>query len=260
MPSFMDFPPELRNMVYELVLVQDKTISFGSKSPLPPDSPGINRVPTQHLKTLIPLTQVSRQLRDETTPILFARNTFKVLLSTKKHDGPLTQFARQLRSSNAPVLFDPLSHETQPGYLTWGDENAALWAKIAREEALMRIRHLCVDRENADTIPGWRRMAHLYPIPNESEPTSTSSFLPHEWYLHAITLKCKHLVCTTWDIDFQEPFLHCASTRYTGFSSEPRSLNGCEKCWRFLREWRSDHLRGGGVLTREHFLKLVWYV
>lgn len=271
----MDLPPELRNMVYELVLVQDQAISFGNKSPLPSDSPAINTEPTHHLKSLLALTQVSRQLRDETTPVLFGRNTFQVLLSTKRHDGPLTQFKRQLRSVESPVLFDLDSAETPPGHLTYGDQNAALWATIARKEALMHIRQLSVDVELAESIPRWSRMQHLYATP--SEPTAggrsfphewylaprernTDNFSPYEWYTHAIAPRCIPYQSTTWRIDYEERSLQHASIRKTGVPWDRRTPLNCGGCHDSLWRWGNDYIKSGDILTREHFLRLIWSV
>lgn len=243
-------------MVYELALVHNEHISFGNTGALPADSPAKNPEPTRHLKTLLPLTQVSRQLRDETTPILFARNTFRVLLSTRIHAGPLTQFKRMLRSAK-PELFDLFSITFRPGCLTYGDHKAAAWARVARKEALMHIRRLAVDIEQADSVPRWRYMQYLYQIP--PEPATGRFFSPQEWSLHAVRLECRIFECATWIVDFETRRVRCASVRKCSEGWNRRKRSPCQACKRMLREWGSDQTVRGDFLTKEHFLRLVGY-
>jgi hypothetical protein len=80
MPNFEDMPRELRDMVYKEALVSDEPISFGNHGA----RPSTPRTARNSLAEYLPLTQVSRALRDEATPILFKLNTFAVLLSTQK--------------------------------------------------------------------------------------------------------------------------------------------------------------------------------
>jgi hypothetical protein len=77
--KFMDLPLELRLDIYEYILVSDEPISFGNRSAfLHP--PMTSLAITNPLGRYLPLTQVSRQIRDETTPLLYGQNTFNVLL------------------------------------------------------------------------------------------------------------------------------------------------------------------------------------
>jgi len=78
MPSLLDLPAELRNAIYTEVLVYHKPIEFRRERPYQPE------IRTQDWDASIALhgpehhalTQVSRQLRSETLPILYGANTF----------------------------------------------------------------------------------------------------------------------------------------------------------------------------------------
>jgi hypothetical protein len=260
MPSLMDLPAEVRNMIYEPVLVQDEEISFGNISGLL-RPPKITTAFTNHLAMLLPLTQVSVQIRDETTPMLFGRNTFNVVLTTHKHEGPRTQLNRQHRSAETKVFFDETSASTAPGHLTYGDRRAAAWIKIARPEAIKHIQRLTVEVEKADLVTRWPHLRHLYETPNISQE-ALRVFAPSRWYSHAIELRCPGLDTNVWSIDCKENRIHCKEVVRVGagfgFLGSQQSAKPCDRCRMMLLEWGLDR-QFDGELRRGHFLGLVWY-
>jgi hypothetical protein len=246
-----------RNMVYELALVSDEEISFGNVSGLlcPPK---ISTAFTNHLAAYLPLTQVSKQIRDETTPMLFARNTFNVVLTTHVHEGPLTQLKRQRSSVETKALLDEASASADSGHLTYGDRHAAAWIKNARPEALKHIQRLTIEVVKADLIARWQRLQHLYKIPDSSQD-SLGDFSPSQWYFHAIELKCPGLDTNIWSVDCKEKRVECKEVvpiERPGLGSQPPA-KPCVKCCMMLSGWCVDSAFDGGV-SREHFLNLVW--
>ena len=256
--TFFDLPAELHIIIYELILVQDEDISFGNVSALlrpPRTTPAL----TNHLGPYCPLTHVSKRVRDETTPILFGRNTFHVLLSTHKHDGPLTQMIRQRRSTKTKSLFDDASASTAPGHLTYGDRNAAAWARNARPEALACIQRLTIEVEKADLVARWQHLRHLYKAPGGyQEPLGV--FSPTRWYLHAIELRCWGLDTIVWTVDCKEKRIFCKEIQRVGpdWPSARQQPKSCERCRSMLLEWGVDREIEEGF-NKEHFLGLIWY-
>jgi hypothetical protein len=267
MPSFEDLSPELRNMIYELRLISAEPISFGNIGAhvKPPNTP---TTVTNHLKDYLPLTQVSRQLREETTAMLFGRNTFKVVLSTKKTPGPLTQVGRQLRSkqsNNIPFEeFDLDSSKTSPGSLTYGDAEAAAWTRVAQDAAISYIQRLTVVIENADSVARWLQLHHLYPDPVDSEEAQAGLFSPKDWYEHTIDVgchSCNRFTVATWSVDLEQRKVRRTEIRrilprYRRFTTVP---SPCLKCKKMLKDWGRDYSAEGHVMAREHLLRLVWY-
>jgi hypothetical protein len=267
MPSLEDCPPELRNMINELALVSYEPISFGNiGANLNPQNP--STAVTNHLKTYLPLTQVSRQLREETTAMLFGHNTFEVVLSTKKTDGPLTQVGRQLRSETTKVPFEQFdldSSKTSPGSLTYGDAKAAAWTRVASDAALSWIQRLTIVIENADSVPRWLHLQHLYKTPIESESEKKFGvFSPKSWYDHAIDVgctSCNRSTVATWTVDLeQRQVCRTEIRRILAHRQRFHTVPGpCLKCKKMMKDWGREFTTNGDVMTREHFLKLVWY-
>lgn len=246
-------------MIYENVLVSDEEISFGSTGQwLHP--PQTSTAITNPLKNYLPLTQVSRQLRDETTPMLFGRNTFKVLLSTQK-DEALAQASleKNIPRMKKPRLLGLLNSEAIPGSLTYGDRNAAAWTRIARPDAVAQIQHLTIEIENADSIARWWHLQQLYNI--MSGPETNKVFSPRAWYLHAIKLYCKCFEVATWTVDFKEGRVRCESIKQVSpleWQSR-RAGRPCRTCEQLLRNWCKDYSAEGETLSKDHLLKLIWY-
>jgi hypothetical protein len=267
MPSFEDLSPELRNMIYELRLISSEPISFDNTGAhvKPPNTP---TTVTNHLKDYLPLTQVSRQLREETTAMLFGRNTFKVVLSTKKTPGPLTQVDRQLRSKQSNGVpfegFDLDSSKTSPGSLTYGDAEAAAWTRVAQEAAISYIQRLTVVIENADSVARWLQLHHLYPDPVDAEEKQAGLFSPKDWYEHTIDVgchSCNRFTVATWSVDLEQRQVRRTEIRrllprYRRFTTVP---SPCLKCKKMLKDWGRDYSAEGDVMAREHLLRLVWY-
>jgi hypothetical protein len=266
MPSFEDLSAELRNMVYELRLISDEPISFGNiVAHVKP--PNTSTTVTNHLKDYLPLTQVSRQLREETTAMLFGRNTFKVVLSTKKTAGPLTQVGRQLRSKQSNGVpfeeFDLDSSKTFPGSLTYGDAEAAAWVRVAQDAAISYIQRLTIVIENADSVARWLQLHHLYPDPVDLEEQS-GLFSAKDWYDHTIDVgchSCNRFTVATWSVDLEQRQVRRTEIRrilphYRRFTTIP---SPCLKCKKMLKDWGRDYSADGDVMAREHLLKLVWY-
>jgi hypothetical protein len=267
MPSFEDCPPELRNMIYELALVSYEPISFGNiGANLNPPNP--STAVTNHLKTYLPLTQVSRQLREETTAMLFGRNTFEVVLSTKKTDGPLTQVGRQLRSKTTKVPFEQFdldSSKTSPGSLTYGDAEAAAWTQVASDAALSWIQRLTIVIENADSVPHWLHLRNLYKSPTDfNSEEKFGVFSPKSWYDHAIYVgctSCNRSIIATWTVDLeQRQVCRTEFRRVLAHRQRFHTMPGpCLKCKKMMKDRGREFTTNGDVMTREHFLKLVWY-
>jgi hypothetical protein len=265
MPSFEDCPPEIRNLIYELALVSDEPISFGNIGAYENvDPPNTSNVVTNHLKTYLPLTQVSRQLREETTPMLFGRNTFEVVLSTKKTRGPLTQVGRQLRSKRKFREFDLDSSKTSPGTLTYGDAEAAAWTRVASDAALSWIEHLSIVIENADSVSRWHHLRHLYKTPIDSGEKKPGVFSPKSWFDHVIDAgnkSCNRFTIATWSIDLEQRQIRRTDIART-LPDKQRSQKmpkPCLKCKNMMKDWGREFTTSGDILTRGHLLKLVWY-
>lgn len=135
MPSFLDLPPELRNVIYELALTHD--LPFSIKG-IYPDYHGHGATTTLKRKHLA-LTQVNRQLRTEALPIFYSSNSFTICLQ--------------------PVCVKYLG--TKKGRVidifrrSYGDVVTAKWLKVLTNEAVREIRSLrvyvaCVTRWKGD--------------------------------------------------------------------------------------------------------------
>jgi hypothetical protein len=264
MPNFEDMPRELRDMVYKEALVSDEPISFGNHGA----RPSTPRTALNSLAEYLPLTQVSRALRDEATPILFKLNTFAVLLSTQKSRALTTALSnlpsRKNRHLRNRALLALTSDPNLTGSLTYGDAAAALFARVARTQALSLIRTLTVSVENADSIPTWQLLEPLYAT--FTGPEKRKFFSPRDWHHHAVTLQCSQFDTAIFTVDFARrrvdrgPIVQAPSLDGTAFAGGgPR--RPCRACKAMLRMWGSDYsAEGGKRLRREQLLKLVWYV
>lgn len=188
--KFMDLPLVLRLTIYDTVLVSDEPISFGNKSALlhpPMTSPAI----TNHLGKYLPLTQVSRQIRDETTPILYGQNTFDVVLrSVKTRVRPPPQLTRSNANFKAEIALRDRILDHSPCSLAYGDHHAAAWALIARPDAIAHLQRLSVTIEKADLNTRWKHYHQLTLSSSNLNLEWTGVFSARSWHLHAMELKC----------------------------------------------------------------------
>ena len=257
-PKFMDLPLELRLDIYELVLPTNEELSFGNMS-------AYIRPPmtcfalTGHFGQYLPLTQVSRQVRDETNPILYGKNDFECILrSNKVAEAPPKQLTRTRRSAkkNAKWVadYDPVY------YLTYGDRYAAAWARVARPEAIAQVRRLLVGVERADLVTEWEHLRHLSPSPSRLSLERTDLFSVQRWHLHALELKCCGLYTPVWPVN--SIAYRVNDIRLLGLlearAKRPGRPLACSRCRMMFEDWRMDVIRAGGT-TRELFLGLVWY-
>ena len=257
-PKFMDLPLELRLNIYELVLPTNEELSFGNMS-------AYIRPPmtcfalTGHFGQYLPLTQVSRQVRDETTPILYGKNKFEVVLRTDKvAEAPPKQLTSTRwsakKSAKRVADYDPAY------YLTYGDRHAAAWARVARPEAIAQMRRLMVGVERADLVTEWRHLRQLSLSPSSLSLERTGLFSAQRLHLHAIELKCPMIATLYWDVNtinyygLRKGFIK----RDPAEPKRPGAPQACSRCKMILDDWRIDVVRAGGP-TRELFLGLVWY-
>lgn len=258
--KFMDLPLVLRLTIYDTVLVSDEPISFGNKSALlhpPMTSPAI----TNHLGKYFPLTQVSRQIRDETTPILYGQNTFDVVLrSVKTRVIPPPQPNRSNRKSKTGIpLYDrSLTHNEVS--LAYGDHHAATWALIARPDAIARLQRLSITIEKADLNTQWKHYRQLTLSSSSLSLERTGVFSARRWHLHAIELKCPGLDTTVWTLDCRENRTGDRRLKWhiTGSGCQGET-QACSRCRLLLDDWRIDRVRQGGM-SKELFLAMAWYV
>ena len=157
---------------------------------------------TKHLGKHLPLTQVSRQVRDETTPILYGKNKFEVVLRSDKVFEVPTYSNHNGRNAknNAKWL---ACHYVVYG-LTYGDRHAAAWTRVARPEAIAHTRHLRVVVQKADHVVQWRDLRQLSLSPSSLSLERTGVFSARKWHMHAIELKCPGRNTWTWNIDCRQ--------------------------------------------------------
>jgi hypothetical protein len=257
-PKFMDLPLELRLDIYELILPQNEELSFGNVSAHvrpPMTCPAF----THHLGDHLALTQVSRQVRNETTPILYGKNQFEVILRANKvAEAPPMQPPCTRRTAKKSAKWaadcDPVY------YLTYGDRHAAAWARVARPQAIRRVRRLLVGVERADLVAEWRHLRRLSLSPSSLSLERTGLFSVQRWHLHAIELKCPVLTTPVWCVDSTGYFAHEKGLAKVDPPKphRPGVPQVCSRCRLMFNAWRIDVLRARGT-TRELFLALVWY-
>ena len=257
-PKFMDLPLALRLDIYELILPKNEELSFGNVSGWvtpPMTCPAF----THHLGQYLYLTQVSRQVRDETTPILYGMNTFEVILRsdvvTEARPKQLISTRRSAKKSAKRVPdYDPVL------YLTYGDRHAAAWARVARPEAIAHIRRMMVALERSDLFLQWKHLRQLSLSPSSRSLERTGLFSVQRWHLHAIELKCPSLHSPVWRVHTKWYPVHKNELikRDPPESKYPDAPQPCSRCRLMFDDWRTDVIRAGGT-TRELFLGLVWY-
>lgn len=255
----MDLLLELRLDIYELVLPKHEVLSFGNMAAYshpPMTSPAI----TNHLGKHLPLTQVSRQVRDETTPILYGKNKFEVILRSDKVFEVPKQSNRNGRNAknNAKWL---ASHYVDYS-LTYGDRHAAAWARVARPEAIAHTRYMGVMVEKADHVFQWRHMRQLSLSPSSLSLERTGLFSARKWHMHAIELKCPGRITWQWEVDCRPTPIVVSEKSLQRKAPTPFEPmvhpEQCTRCRMMIEDWRTDGKKEGGM-SREHFLALVWY-
>jgi hypothetical protein len=260
----MDLPAELRLDIYEYILVSDEPISFGNRSAFlhpPMTSPAI----TNPLWRYLPLTQASRQIRDETTPLLYGKNTFNVLLrSVKTVEKLLPKPTRPKWSSTEEEhpLFDHVA-SSDPGCLLYGDQHAAAWACVARPEAVAHVQRLTVTIEKAHRIAEWRHWPQLYLTPSNNSLEQTAVFSARRWHFHAIELRCPGLDTAVWTLDCRENQTGDRRPRWRTLGSGSQGQfegesQACGRCSLMLNNWRIARVKNGDM-SKELFLALTWY-
>jgi len=232
MANLLDLPAELRNIIYELVLVRDQAIAFNNITirPLyPPDEPEPILL---DLRTHLPLTQVNRRLRHETTPILFGRNTFLAKLSNYRAD-------------------ETLANDDLPSS-TWGDRATARWLQIASPEATSNIRSLQLRIGSAKVGRELITIACGY-LPCVG-PEPEGAFSQREWYHHSLR-RCDCSQYSWWSVDLRKRIFRC--TEVDG----NRVITGTERCvacTKLLTNWMNDYGDHGHGDVRVGLLRLVW--
>ena len=257
-PKFMDFPIELRLEIYELFLPKNEKVSFGNMSSAchPPQA---SAALTHHLGQYLLLTQISRQVRDEATSILYGQNTFEVILRADKvivGGNPPSKPAhkRQGAKKHANRVTD-----RAPVYdLIYGDRHAAAWARVARPETIAQIKRFQLVVEKADAIVEWKFLRHLALSPSSPSLERTGLFSAYKWYMHAIELKCPGRDPWIWELNSTQYHVDDKNDKSLALLKRTDDHQACSRCSLMLGEWRTISRREG-VTSREHFLGLVWY-
>lgn len=232
MANFLDLPAELRNIIYELVLVRDQAIAFKNITIRPLYPPNEPEPVLLDLRTHLLLTQVNRLIRHDTTPMLFGRNTFLAKLSNHK--------------SNEKTL----AKDERPAY-TWGDRATASWLQIASPEATSNIRSLLLHLESA-TVGRDLMMQAIGYLPCVG-PEPGGAFSQREWYHHSLR-RCICLQHSVWSVDLGKRTFRCMEV-------DGRSAllgTKCFACVKLLTNWMYDYRDHGRGDVRAGLLGLVW--
>jgi len=242
-------------MIYDLVLVSDEPVSFR------------NHPSKNHLGQYLPLTQVSRQVREETTPLLYGQNVFEVKLRSIKVDEvekvDEESVQQPLRQNKTPKMKMSLRQRKPispvPEHLLWGDRYAAAWADIARPKQIAQVQQLAVTVVKADRNRNWNHLRHLSKSPSSLSQEHTGVFSARSWHLHAIELKCPGRHSVVWNLDCREN--RSGDRRLNLYAKDLEDLyepKPCSRCRLMLDGWRTQHNRQDGM-SRALFLALVWY-
>jgi hypothetical protein len=135
MPSFLDLPPELRAIIFELALTHDGPLSI---SGIYPDYHGLGATTTLKRSHLAP-TQINRLLRYEALPIFYGANTFTICLQPV-----CVRFFGKRKGRSLDIFRRSCGGEVMSG-----------WFKMLPEEAVRALRRFrvyvaCVTRWRGD--------------------------------------------------------------------------------------------------------------
>jgi hypothetical protein len=160
--SFFKLPPELRNRVYELVLGPPRRICvqmadgyYLREGEIEPEYGGFGLVCVNHLRPP-PITQVSRQVRAETTPIHYGQHTFVAYVDTEWHAIYDWEDSREVQETKW--------HTKDGRYMDWLFEDPLTvplhkWLKRIGTHQASLIKHLLIRLVMPDAICTWKGKA-----------------------------------------------------------------------------------------------------
>lgn len=227
MPSFLDLPPELRLIIYDLVLP-----NYGK-----PDDPlsGMKLwgpyITTHKKDGRLRLSQVCRLMKIEITRHFYDRTTIWM-----NFEGMWAFHTMQKLSQ----VFPGFTGEKMLGYYSASD-----WANACSDEAIRSLRYIKVTFDDRMAYP--ERMLSYLDRPDIPPWLRTRTGVQNRFDVRPFIIDVKR--CTVVDPDNWSDYCHLPVLR---------------TCKASLQEW-VDELKGEGKgegevkpLTREHLLKLIW--